>query len=524
MSFKPTTEQNTCVTSYGKKISFKVEAVAGSGKTSTVNLMADSDHSRTALYLAFNKAAATEAGSKMPFHVVCKTTHSIAYSKFGATYKDKLSRPRHGYVNVAGTVGEITRYFRVRSTGSMNKNNISRLAKLMVSAFESSASFTLDAKHIPQGELNILARKAKLKDEVFDMDSAVSTVMKIAYRLWEERIDLTSPVLITHDTYLKLYQLSKPVLDYDVIFLDEAQDTSDCVIDIVLRQDDHAQVVCVGDSFQAIYGWRGAVNALGKIKSQSTSLSQSFRYGPKVAAVATAILNGAMVVKGFDKIPTEVGTVDRNQPYTMLFRTNAALIEEGLMLIQQGVSVDLNVNIKGYVKMLESASELYKGNLKKVKHEDICIFETWDDLMEEAELVKGELARVAKKVEDGEAQEILRILSDYTRPWDADITLTTAHKSKGFEYEQVLLADDFPDVMDDEGNFKELNDMERNLLYVAATRAQGMLELNRTASDIIEQRKKDVDCDYQGELDSLFDKIISKHVFDDSEIDDDIPF
>lgn len=518
MSFKPTTEQQACVTSYGKKASFKVEAVAGSGKTSTVKLMAESDDSRTALYLAFNKAAATEAAGKMPKgHVTCRTTHSIAYGAFGRDYAAKLSRPRGGYVNVAGTVSEIVKYFNVKSTGSLSKSGIARLAKLTVAAFESSSAFALGEKHISQGELNLLARKAEAKDEFFDKQNVVKKVMELANQIWDDRTDLFSPVLITHDTYLKMYQLSEPVLDYDVIFLDEAQDTSDCVIDIVMRQAKHAQIVCVGDSFQAIYGWRGAVNALGKIKSQSTPLSQSFRYGPAVAEVATAILNGAMIVKGFDKMPTVVSEVDREKPHTVLFRTNSALIDTGMRLLNSGESVAIEVDTKGYVRKLDSAVALYNGDMRKVKHEDIVVFEGgWHELLEEAELVKGELARIAKQVMSGEYRKILATLRNYTKPRNAKISLITAHRSKGMEYDQVILADDFPEVINEEGEFVELNDMERNLLYVAATRAQVVLELNSTAEDIMAERndEKDgspIDKMSVKDVEFEFHKVVSKH-------------
>jgi hypothetical protein len=508
MSFKPTQEQEACKVSYDTRQSFKVEAVAGSGKTSTVKLMAESDASRSALYLAFNKAAATEASEKMPFHVTCRTTHSMAYAAFGATYRKKLSRPHGGYVNVAGTVSEIVKFFKVKNTGSLNRNAIARLAKLTVASFESSSASKISERNIPYSEVEILARKADLKGDIFERQSVNKSIMSLASKLWEARIDLGSPVLITHDTYLKMYQLSKPTLDYDVVFLDEAQDTSDCVIDIVMGQAEHTQIVCVGDSFQAIYGWRGAVNALGKIKSQSTPLSQSFRYGPEVANVATAILDGAMVVKGFDKIPTKVGVVDREQPYTMLFRTNAALIEEGESLINQGVNVNIDIDTRGYVRKMEAMAMLYNGEATwKIKHEDICIFEDWNELMEEAELVKGELARIAKKVVSGEYRKTLAIFKKYTKPLDASVMLTTAHKSKGMEYDQVILANDFPSVINEEGDYTELNDMERNLVYVASTRPRVCLELNKTVEDIIAQRIES-EQDLNAPIDSLPDQEI----------------
>jgi len=494
MSFKPTNEQQVCIETFSKKKSFKVEAVAGSGKTSTVKLMAESDPSRKALYLAFNKAAAEEAASKMPSHVTCKTTHSIAYAAFGAKYREKLSRPRGGYTNVAGTVKEISRYFSVKNTPSLNKNAISRLSKLTVACFEASSDDRIGEKHIPFIELQMLSKKAEIKGDYFDKLAVITSVLKVAMQLWEARVDIYSPVLITHDTYLKMYQLSKPTLQYDVIFLDEAQDTSDCVIDIVMGQTGHSQVVCVGDSFQAIYSWRGAVNALAKIKSQSTPLSQSFRYGPEVAKIATHILDGAMNVRGFDKIPTKVGLVDREKPYTHLFRTNVALIKEGVRLIKEGVDVRINANVNGFVRMLESMLALWLGNKKDVKHEDIVIHETWEDLVEEAGVVKGELKLLANLIKSGDHYMVLETLSSYNNPYNAHVTLTTAHKSKGMEYDQVLLSDDFPDVIDDKGIYTELNIMERNLLYVAATRAKVCLEVNKTVADIVVHRLDDMNC------------------------------
>jgi hypothetical protein len=450
----------------------------------------------------------------------------MAYAAFGAKYREKLSRPRGGYVNVAGTVSEIVKFFSVKSTGSLSKSGIARLAKLTVAAFESSAAPELGEQHISQSEMNLLAKKADSKGDFFDKQSVVTRVMKLANQLWEARIDLCSPVLITHDTYLKMYQLSKPVLRHDVIFLDEAQDTSDCVIDIVMGQTDHSQVVCVGDSFQAIYGWRGAVNALAKIQTQSTPLSQSFRYGPKVAAVATAILDGAMQVRGFDKMPTEVGEVDRSKPYTMLFRTNGALIEEGMQLINQGVQVGIEVDTKGYVKKLESAAELFhNGYSRKVKHEDIVIFEGgWSELLEEAELVKGELARIAKQVMSGEYRRTIAILGRYTKPKSPQVKLTTAHKSKGMEYDQVVLADDFPDVIDEDGEYHELGDMERNLIYVAATRAQVCLELNDTVRDIIEHRTAGDDRIFKEGFDIAEDRADMAGYVNDLLLDNEPPF
>jgi superfamily I DNA/RNA helicase len=506
---KNTAEQNTCVDIYSDKKPFKVEAVAGSGKTTTVRIMAESDMERSALYLAFNKAAADEAAEKMPSNTECRTTHSIAYRSIigspNSVLGSKLSRPAWNpkkYVNAGGTVKEIKNLAKVKDVPGANKLAIARVAKQSVACFEASASNAITEDHIPYVELQKLRDKAAKLDTAFSEKQFIKGVLCCAETLWQARIDETSPVVMSHDTYLKLYQLSKPVLNYDVIFLDEAQDTSDCVIDIVMQQMDRGtQVVCVGDTYQSIYGWRGAVNALAKIDTKSTPLSQSWRYGPEVASVATYILDSKMIVKGSPHLDTKVGTVDTTKPYTQLFRTNIKLIQQGIKLIRQGVKVRMDVDVKGFVKMLTSLIALKYGDNKNVKHEDVVIHSTWDDLLDEAEVVKGELKLLSSLVERGNAQEVLDILGGYTKARNPHVILSTAHKSKGMEYPQVILGDDFMDVFDDEGNFIEPSDMERNLMYVAATRAIECLQLNKTVSDIIAHRKRGSDLSFEEDHD-----------------------
>ena len=79
----------------------------------------------------------------------------------------------------------------------------------------------------------------------------------------------------------------------------------------------------------------------------------------------------------------------------------------------------------------------------------------------------------------------------------ADVIVSTAHRSKGLEWDTVVLYDDFPDLID-EGELafheKEIED-ELNLLYVASTRAQKLLYVpkkimaNIRAVDLVKSRR-----------------------------------
>ena len=68
----------------------KVMAFAGTGKTTTLVEYAKARHHMRFLYVAFNKSVQLEAAQKFPEHVVCKTSHALAFPTHGSKHKDRL--------------------------------------------------------------------------------------------------------------------------------------------------------------------------------------------------------------------------------------------------------------------------------------------------------------------------------------------------------------------------------------------------------------------------------------------------
>lgn len=483
---KPTQQQTDCITALNMHRMLKINACAGAGKTSTLTMMAEA-YPEPSLYLAFNKVTAEEAAAKFPKHVTCRTTHSLAYSIFGIKLRDKLSRPKGKYVNVAGTGTEIGRYFDISSIElsedlTLSQAYLGLLVRTCVAYFEQSADDEISNKHVPMGEL-----KEKLKKvNGANINYVAEVVMKNARKLWKERINTNSPVLATHDTYLKLYQLSKPVLHgYNILYVDEFQDTTPCVLDIVLQQQERMKVVMVGDARQAIYGWRGAVNAMQMVDCEQKQLTKSFRYGQPVADIATKVLEGSMCISGFEKINSKVGqgVVDISKPHTRLFRTNAALLAAAISEIQRGTEVSIEIDTKDFVKLLESAVALYKGDSKQVKHDKMLPYTSWLEACAEAEF-DPELSRIVKIIDSGFAKRWIEILESHVNSKNPRVTFTTAHKSKGREFSQVIIEDDFKSNYGEEG-WVGLPTEEQNLLYVACTRAIDALDYNQTVVEYL---------------------------------------
>ena len=483
---KPTNQQQECIAAAKSYGVVKIEAAAGCGKTSTLKLVAD-ELKQPSIYVAFNKVTATEASEKFPSHVACKTTHSLAYAKFGASLRDKLNRPRGGYVNVAHTGAEIARFYKVGcimdmelGTLAVTEGAVGLVVRQTVERFEQSADATISEKHLPKMEMTKMLAADK---------SSGAYVLRLAQRLWDDRIDTKSPVMASHDTYLKQYQLSKPRLPYSVVYADEFQDTTPCVMDIVMSQAEHgAKIVLVGDKKQAIYGWRGALNALERVEGFTTHLTKSFRFGQGVADVATAVLQGQMTLTGRDDMPSKIGgagTVDRTKPYMYLFRTNSALLYAAVAAITKGENIRLEIDVKDFIRLLQSAYALARNDMKNVKHENVLPYATWAEYQEEAQKMTGEMKRIVNIIEGGDYNRFVRTLENYQNPADARIVYTTAHKAKGREHEQVILADDFPSHYDG-GDWVGLHEMEQNLLYVAVTRAMSVLETNDSVREAME--------------------------------------
>ena len=239
-----TKEQIEIVNSSGN---IKINAVAGSGKTTTIIEYAKSrPKSEKILYLAFNKSVKLEAMKKFAeqglTNVKVETAHSLAYKHIvmGSDYRVKaFSYKTHEIAELLGL------------KGNGEKHNEFVIANHILKFI---AFFCNSDKEKIQ-ELNYLDTISDKKARAF-VHSFYDYIVKQS-RLLLSRMD-KGEIEITHDFYLKKFQLAKPNLKYDYILFDEGQDSSPAMLDIFLNQ--KATKVIVGDTNQQIYGWRNAVN------------------------------------------------------------------------------------------------------------------------------------------------------------------------------------------------------------------------------------------------------------------------
>jgi hypothetical protein len=141
--FTPTAEQQAALAAFATGGSLVIEAGVGSGKTSTLQLLAASRPSARGLYLAFNKAIQVDAEKRFQRNVTCRTAHSLAYATHGARMRQRLNAPRVP----AHQVAAILRQREPIALGEGTVLGVASLAMRTVERFCRSADQSIIARH-----------------------------------------------------------------------------------------------------------------------------------------------------------------------------------------------------------------------------------------------------------------------------------------------------------------------------------------------------------------------------------------
>lgn len=450
----------------------KVQAPAGSGKTWLLKKGSSIMPDRRGTYLAFNKAIADEAKATFPGNVECRTGHSLAFGAVGRKYASRL-KPLPGFKLASEyNIGETNMFPTKTAKGYLILDTIRN--------FCYSNDDELVVKHVPY-----LGKKI---NDIEVLEFAYQDIPIQARKIMNLMMDEGENIPITHDLYLKMWALGKPRINKDFLLFDEAQDANPVILGVMQAQE-HMQKIFVGDQYQQIYGWRGALNAMTSVPHQrATHLSRSFRFGQPIANVANDILQK---YTPDDEFPIEIiGNPNQRSvveeitgcPDAIICRTNGGVISHIFQYIE-----DYKVYLQGgatqLTSLIKGAQALKEG--RKTANQELALFNNWEEVVEYSQSSSDGKAMgvMIKLMDEYGADELMNLLKQtVSSPRSADITLTTAHKAKGLEWNKVKLGDDFF-YPTKEGQL--LDSGEVNVLYVAATRALEVLDITRcTAANV----------------------------------------
>ena len=289
------------------------------------------------------------------------------------------------------------------------------------------------------------------------------------------------------------------------------------MLDVFNKQD--TTKVIVGDPYQQIYLFRGSHNALESVKSNfDYCLTQSFRFGNTISNAVNNImaklypssLQDDKKCKGTgnsDDIlysKNAISDTKDYKPIAIIARTNLGLFNQLVELLD-------HPNPPNFALV---------GGLKSYYFEDLCDL-YYLSIGDREKQNKWKNFRSLKTLEnfagnlgDRELMTKIKIFKSYSKDprriplpdmiqnlkkqckresSKNEYVFTTVHKAKGLEWKTVILCDDFcPNYQlpEEIKHIEKEEAEEKNLLYVAATRAKSTLVLNDISKHILHCKNK----------------------------------
>jgi hypothetical protein len=485
---KPTSEQEFICQNLPRNGQIMlINAYAGSGKTETLRLISERYPEIKFTYLCYNKDTAEKAKRKFPSNVKCKTIHSLAYAAVGRFYKQDYRMP---------SSREVMQKFGIK------KPYLAVLALETIDKYCNSEDNVISGNHIGEDEQH----RALILNKYPDL-------VGIAQTIWDEMIDRESPTPISHDGYLKLWSLGSPHVSGDVILHDESQDMNPVTMRILREQVKHGNpgLVIVGDSHQAIYGWRGAINSMEMLRPLATyerSLTASFRFGQKIANKAATVLknlkNDQTSIVGLGPttglLPEKAYIGRRNSSLIAMAIERMKVLPESKFHFA-GTRVEANWDpyyLYEFQKPLDLLN-LKNGRPDLVEMEQMKKFESYDEVValisgdDEGDGIDRELEWFIKNLIEPYGDELPELInglrSRSVSPDAAEMSFSTAHRSKGLEWREVEMIDDFwiPREVTELTPLSDEEIEEVNAIYVAMTRASELITYGVSLSEWLDK-------------------------------------
>ena len=143
----PTEEQQQAIDQFSKGGSLKINAFAGTGKTSTLEFLAHNT-SRRGQYIAFNRAIVQEAKQKFPNSVDCATSHGLAFKATPLGHRNKLKNKGPSALQLAEMLN--LKHWQIDSKHALQPRSQGYLIIETLRRFMQSADVELAARHVPR--------------------------------------------------------------------------------------------------------------------------------------------------------------------------------------------------------------------------------------------------------------------------------------------------------------------------------------------------------------------------------------
>jgi superfamily I DNA/RNA helicase len=457
-----------------------VDAVPGSGKTTTCVEASKHLNARNVLFCAFNRHIAAELKTQLQ-GMRAQTIHSLglsALSRLGRPNVDdkKYTKLIREYVIDKG----ITEKEALR-TAIERIRSLLRLAQLTLTNPDDESA------------LKVLGDRFDL--DCKDWEFTWRAISPILY----QGIDLAYQVINYNDMVWLPHMMNLAPRAADWVFVDEAQDLNQAQLELVLKARARGgRMLFVGDKRQAIYAFSGAcsesiANIIERTQATVLPLSICYRCPTSHIELANEVYPGIEprprapkgIVRHIDEVDILGHVADGD---LIICRTNAPLVTVCFKLIRAGIpaqirGTDIGKNLVAILNQLEEAPGFQFSRLTTYLN---AYLDEQRQLRQgrDRDEIEMALANLQDRVDTILAiyrasrtrtmPDLIQAITDLFSDQRAKVWLSSIHKAKGLEAQHVILL--HPHRMPHPKAKKPWEkEQEMNLKYVALTRAKECL-------------------------------------------------
>jgi DNA helicase II / ATP-dependent DNA helicase PcrA len=490
-----------------------VEARAGSAKSTSIEMGLShlpASVGRDALVVAFNKPIADSMKARVPPGITVSTLHSYGLRQLSRALPQRPEVDKDGDKVRRILIPLLTEAYREYEPEDGEKKPplddvlwASRsAAKKTLSLAKSNLAFKPEAIDSIIDDYEIALEPSGLP-----RSSLVDVTAKALDACLEDQGTVDFDDMIFFPCALKM-----PMQTYARVFCDELQDLSPSQVKLSLKAcDKGARFMGVGDSFQAIYAWRGAGHDVidsitKKLDAKTLKLTVSFRCAKSIVRLAREIVpDFEAAADAPEGIVREIDA-NRMEPDAgdfVISRTNAPLVKLFFKFVKDGKRAaiqgrDIGSRLRTIVSKADRGAA--KGsvpvmidNVIKWREKEIArltkLERDFDNVRDAAACVLA-IAENVSTIDEVYSQ-LDKLFEDNPAGDKSKIILTSGHRSKGLERDRVwLLRNTFmrPRLVKDRKGQPLLDDRgkkiwappsaeESRIYYVSLTRARRELIL-----------------------------------------------
>lgn len=491
----PTPQQAAVFTEIaGSQRHLIVEAVAGAGKTSVAVGSLHQNVPGRKGFVAFNRHIATELQRRLPPDIRSCTLHSLGFAAVRRVWKGvEVDEMR---------IRNLSKKCKSRDMPFMDVIAAQELARLC------KCTLVLEASDQPctcEAFFCTCVTTERRRDRIYydladhygvDLPSNPEGVFELTTKLMEASADKSDKIDYTDMLWLPIRH-NMHVENYDLLLVDELQDLSRVMQQLALRSCNGGRFVGVGDRRQAILGFSGAdCDSMPRLQGELTSSSRSCASLPLSVTFRCPVSHvklAQQIVPQIEPAPNAIEGIIRTaeQPEIIqsllpgdlvVSRTNKALVSLTFKLIASGKRAlmrgrDIGSGMLDLLARLQPQSTVdlitrlndwrEKEELKLREREaSPSSFQSLEDRYECLSTLTSQV-----KTLDELHRFIKQASAENASPEDC-ICLSSIHRAKGLEADRVFILDSgkLPFIRKDSLLWEI--EQERNLVYVAVTRAK----------------------------------------------------